>query len=81
MASHWIRLNFIADPPLSPVRIASSTSQDDHHDTASKGSGTQSDGKTQSAARGNRQRPWYSLTTAILRKHPILQFFVIRPQN
>ena len=79
--SSRLSLNVIADPPISPVRDAPTTSQEDTQETAQKGSGTQSEGENQTDSRRKRRRPRYSLTTAMLRKHPVLQFFATGPQN
>ena len=79
--SSRLSLNVIADPPISPVRDAPTTSQEDTRETTQEGSGTQSEGENQIDSRRKRRRPRYSLTTAMLRKHPVLQFFATGPQN
>ena len=79
--SSRLSLNVIADPPISPLRDAPTTSQEDTRETAQEGSGTQSEGENQIDSRRKRRRPRYSLTTAMLRKHPVLQFFSTGPRN
>ena len=72
--SRRLSLNVVTKPPLFPVRHAPSTSQEDVLETTQEGSGTQSEGENQTAPRGKRRRPRNSMTTAMLRKHPVLQY-------
>ena len=57
--SSRLSLNVVADPPISPVRHAPSTSQEDVPETAQEGSGTQSEGEDQAPLVGKDGAPGF----------------------
>ena len=55
--SSRLSLNVVADTPISPVRHAQSTSQEDVPETTQEGSGTQSEGEDQAPLVGKDGAP------------------------